>query len=658
MRPPRSPLRALSPTLLSRAACLGALLVWFAPHPIAWSQQTNHAKPWNGKYYAVATAHPLATDAGYAMLRAGGSAMDAAIAAQMVLTLVEPQASGIGGGAFLLHHDGQITESYDGRETAPSEVDEDLFLDAQRKPLSFAEASVGGRAVGAPGLLRMLELAHGQHGRLSWKQLFEPAITLAEQGFPVSPRLHMQLSEPNALRQDAVAAAYFFDSAGQPWPVGHKLRNPELAAMLRRIANGGARAFYEGEQADDIAPAIVRKVRGHPRNPGHLSLADLAEYEAQVRAPLCFVYQAHPSPDSQPRRGVSNSRDVQICGMPPPSSGTLALGQIFGILARTPAASLPMQRKPPKPLAGPLPSAEWLHLYAEASRLAMADRALYVADPDYVPPPGTSWMALLEPAYLSERAKLVNVAPRAPRMKEAPAGIPMSLERNSEDQGLAPYAGVNRQTGTRLRLAAMPAQPEYGTSHISIVDGQGHALAMTSSVEAVWGAQVMVNRGQGLVGGFVLNNQLTDFSFVPRGSAGTDVVIANRVEPRKRPRSSMTPLLVFSRPRGELLFSGGSPGGASIIHYTGKMLYGVLHWGLDVQQAINLPNFAVLSASEDAPILLEQGRFPPATLKALQQRGHPAREQALTSGLQAIEVLGKGLQGGADPRREGTVRGE
>ncbi|EGI78391.1 gamma-glutamyltransferase family protein [Hylemonella gracilis] len=651
MRPFRRPLRVSGPFLYP-------LLIALTLHPAAWGQPQGDDKPWSGKYYAVATAHPLATDAAYAMLRAGGSAMDAAIAAQMVLTLVEPQASGIGGGAFLLHHDGKITESYDGRETAPSDVDEDLFLDAQRKPMGFAEASVGGRAVGTPGLLRMLELAHGQHGRLPWKQLFEPAITLAEQGFPVSPRLHMQLAEPNSLRQDPVAAAYFFDSAGQPWPVGHKLRNPELAAVLRRVANAGANAFYLGEKADDIAPAIVRKVREHARNPGHLSLADLADYEALVRAPLCFVYQARSSPDSKPRKGISATRDVQICGMPPPSSGTLALGQIFGILARTPAASMPMQRKPPRPLAGPLPSAQWLHLYAEAARLAMADRALYVADPDYVPPPGPSWMALLEPDYLAERAKLVNVSPGTPRMKEVPAGIPMSVERNSGDQGDAPYAGLGHHSRPPMTLAPMPTQPEYGTSHISIVDGQGHALAMTSSVEAVWGAQVMVNRGQGLVGGFLLNNQLTDFSFVPRGSAGTDVVIANRVEPRKRPRSSMTPLLIFSRPRGELLFSGGSPGGASIIHYTGKMLYGVLHWGLDVQQAINLPNFAVLSANEDGPVLLEQGRFPPSTVQALRQRGHPVREQALNSGLQAIELLGQGLQGGADPRREGTVRGE
>ncbi len=629
---------------LRHAASLVLLPALFMLCEAAHAQQPLAGKPWVGKRYAVATANPLATDAGYVMLRAGGSAVDAAIAAQMVLTLVEPQASGIGGGAFLLHHDGQITEAYDGRETAPSEVDEDLFLDAQRKPLSFAAASIGGRAVGAPGVLRMLELAHSQHGRLPWKQLFEPAITLAEQGFPISPQLARLLSEPNSLQQDSAAAAYFFDGTGKPWPVGHRLRNPELAAILRRIANGGASAFYLGEKADDIAPAIVRTVRTHPRHPGHLSLHDLADYEALVRPPLCFVYQARPA-------GRGNARDLQICGMPPPSSGTLALGQIFGLLARTPAATLPLQRISAKPYRGLLPSPEWLHLYAEAARLAMADRALYVADPDYVPPPGPSWAALLDADYLAGRAKLIDSRPRAPRMKDAPAGVPFDVEHNSEDRSPA-------KNGAKLSLAPMPAQPEYGTSHISIVDAQGHALAMTTSVEAVWGAQVMVNRGQGLTGGFLLNNQLTDFSFIPRSETGTDVVIANRVEPRKRPRSSMTPLLVFGRPRGELLFSGGSPGGAYIIHYTGKLLYGVLHWGLDVQQAIDLPNFAELSASLDAPLILEQGRFPPATIQALQKRGYNVREQAMTSGLQAIEVQGTSLKGGADPRREGTVRGE
>jgi len=573
---------------------------------------------WASKKFAVAAAHPLAVDAGYRILKAGGSAVDAAVAVQMVLTLVEPQSSGIGGGAFMLHHDGLITEAYDGRETAPSDADEDLFLDAQRQPLSFQAAAVGGRAVGTPGVLHMLALAHRQHGRLPWRQLFEPAIALAEEGFPVGPRLHALLSDAAALRQDPVAAAYFFDTTGQPWPVGHRLKNPELAEVLRRIAAEGVRTFYEGEMAE----AMVRKVREHPTNPGRLTLADLAGYEATVRAPLCFVHSAR----SMTPRGT-RQRDVRICGMPPPSSGTLAMGQILGLLAHTPAARFQLQRSP----SGPVPGPDWLHLYAEASRLAFADRAVYVADPDYVPPPGSSWMSLLDDDYLAQRARLIGSGPRAQRMPEAPAGIP---------------AGVQQSLGP------MPEQAEYGTSHISIVDGQGRALAMTSSIEAAWGAHLMVNRGQGLAGGFLLNNQLTDFSFVPRSESGAP--IANRVEPRKRPRSSMTPVLVFERPRGDVLLSGGSPGGAYIIHYTSKLLYGTLHWGLDVQQAINLPNFAAFGG----PILLEEQRFPRGTAAALRQRGHRVQEQALTSGLQAIQVRGKGLYGGADPRREGVVKGD
>ncbi len=571
------------------------------------------AKPgWASRKFAVAAAHPLAVDAGYRMLKAGGSAVDAAIAVQMVLSLVEPQSSGIGGGAFLLHHDGLITEAYDGRETAPSDVDEDLFLDAQRQPLSFQAAAVGGRAVGTPGLMRMLELAHRQHGRLPWRQLFEPAITLAEQGFPVSPRLHRLLSDASAgpLRQDPVAAAYFFDPQGRPWRVGHRLKNPELAMVLRRMAEEGAGVLYEGE----IAQAIVHKVRAHPGNPGRLTLEDLADYEAAVRTPLCFVHSA--------RR-----RDYRICGMPPPSSGTLALGQILGLLNHTSAARLQPVRSP----QGLLPSADWLHLYTEASRLAMADRAVYVADPDYVPAPGPNWMSLLDEDYLAQRARLIRRSPGAKRMPEAPAGIPVGVQQS---------------------LAPMPEQPEFGTSHISIVDAQGRALALTSSIEAAWGARLMVNRGRGLAGGFLLNNQLTDFSFTPRSASGAP--IANRVEPRKRPRSSMSPVLVFERPRNEFVLSAGSPGGAYIIHYTGKLLYGTLHWGLDVQQAINLPNFAAF----DGPVLLEERRFPRSTAATLRQRGHRVQEQPLTSGLQAIQTRGKGLYGGADPRREGTVKGD
>ncbi len=577
------------------------------------------AKPgWASRRFSVAAANPLATEAGYRMLKAGGSAVDAAIAVQMVLTLVEPQSSGIGGGAFLLHHDGQLTEAYDGRETAPAGADEDLFLGADGQPLPFLAAAVGGRAVGTPGVVRLLELAHQQHGRLPWRQLFEPAIALAEQGFPVSARLHTLLAGEQKLKDDPVAAAYFYDRQGQPWPVGHRLRNPELAAVLRRLAADGARALYEGE----IAQSIVDKVRRHPDNPGRLTLDDLAGYEAVVRTPLCFVHSARPL-----RPAKARARDYRICGMPPPSSGTLAVGQILGLLDHTPAPGL----KPVRHQTGLVPGADWLHFYTEAARLALADRAVYVADPDYVPPPGPSWLSLLDADYLAQRARLIQTGPGARRMPEAPPGIP---------------AGVQQSLGP------MPEQPEYGTSHISIVDGQGRALAMTSSIENAWGARLMVNRGQGLAGGFLLNNQLTDFSFAPRTASGAP--IANRVEPGKRPRSSMTPLLVFERPSDEFVLSGGSPGGAYIIHYTGKLLYGVLHWGLDVQKAIDLPNFAVFGG----PVLLEERRFPASTAAALRRRGHRVQEQPLTSGTQAIQARGRGLYGGADARREGTVKGD
>ncbi len=577
------------------------------------------AKPgWSSRKFAVAAAHPLAVDAGYRTLRAGGSAVDAAVAVQMVLTLVEPQSSGLGGGAFLLHHDGQLTEAYDGRETAPAAADENLFLGGDGQPLTFQAAAVGGRAVGTPGVLQMLELAHRQHGRLPWAQLFEPAITLAEQGFAVSARLHKLLLDETALRRDPVAAAYFYNAQGQPWPVGHRLRNPELAAVLRRIAEHGARALYEGE----LAQAIVDKVRSHPDNPGRLTLEDLAGYEALVRTPLCFVHTARPL-----RPARARPRHYRICGMPPPSSGTLAVGQILGLLARTPAPTL----APVRSATGLQPGPDWLHLYTEAARLAVADRAVYVADPDYVPPPGPHWLSLLDAEYLDQRARLIGRGKGARRMPEAPPGIP---------------AGVQQAWG------AMPQQQEYGTSHISIVDGQGKALAMTSSIEAAWGARLMVNRGQGLAGGFLLNNQLTDFSFRPRTESGAP--IANRVEPGKRPRSSMTPLLVFERPGEQLVLTAGSPGGAYIFHYMSKLLYGVLYWGLDVQQAIKLPNFAAF----EGPVLLEEQRFPPATLAALRRRGHRVQEQAMTSGLQGIQPRGQGLYGGADPRREGVVRGD
>lgn len=548
---------------------------------------------------AVAAAHPLAAEAGAAMLRAGGSALDAAIAAQMVLAIVEPQSSGLGGSAFLLHWDGQRVQAFDGRETAPAAADERLFLQPDGTPLGFHAAAVGGRAVGVPGVMRMLELAHRQHGRLPWARLFEPAIALAEQGFEVGPRLHSLLTGEPHLRQQAAAAAYFYQPDGTPHPVGTRLRNPALAAVLRRLATEGSAALHQGPVADSITAAV----RGHATNPGRLTAADLAGYQAQEREPLCTDWRAW-----------------RICGMPPPSSGHLAVMQTLAVLDRLQPAVAP-------PLQDGTPSAETLHRYAEAARLAFADRARYVADPAFVAAPAGRWSALLDADYLDTRAALVG--PQA--MKTAPAGTPR---------------------GAVVTHGSAAEQPEYGTSHLSVVDAQGRAVAMTTTIEDQFGARLLVDGGTGLTGGFLLNNQLTDFAFAPTDATGRPV--ANRVQPGKRPRSSMSPTLVFDRASGRLQMSLGSPGGAMIIHYTARTLLGTLAGGLDAQTAIDQPNFGTLGG----PVLLEEGRFSAATVQALQARGHDVRTVPLTSGLQAIERHPQGWFGGADPRREGVVAGD
>nr|WP_315465884.1 gamma-glutamyltransferase [uncultured Rhodoferax sp.] len=570
------------------------------------------AKPgWATRTYAVAAANPLATDAGRQVLAAGGSAVDAAIAVQMVLTLVEPQSSGIGGGAFLLHFDGKNTLAFDGRETAPAGASSALFLDVKGQPLKFIDAVVGGRSVGVPGAVAMLAQAHARHGKLPWASLFQPAITLATQGFAISPRMASLLAQEPHLKKDPVAAAYFYDAAGKPWPAGHLLRNPELAAVLQGIAERGPAALLQGE----VAQAIARKVQDHPTNPGSLNTQDLASYRPVVREPLCFDYRA--------TNATGPGQDVRICGMPPPSSGAIAIAQILRMLDSTPATTLP--------LAQGLPTADWLHLYTEASRLAFADRAQYLGDPAFVQAPGGSWTSLLDPAYLRSRAAQINSSPQGKSMQMALPGQP---------------------AGTPLSYAPMPDQLEYGTSHISVVDAYGNAVAMTTTIEDAWGSRQMVNRGKGLSGGFLLNNQLSDFSFSPKGGDGKPV--ANRVEPGKRPRSSMSPTLVFDATSGQLLMSGGSPGGALIIHFTAKTLYAKLHWGLNAQQSIDLPNFGSLNG----PTLLEAGRFDAATVQALKARGHTVLEVPMPSGLQAIERAAAGYFGGADPRREGIVLGD
>jgi gamma-glutamyltranspeptidase/glutathione hydrolase len=560
-------------------------------------------KGWASREFSVASAHPLATQAGYDILKAGGSAIDAAVAIQMVLTLVEPQSSGIGGGAVILHHDGIRVEAYDGRETAPAAVTENLFLDSRGQPIGFKEAVASGLSVGVPGTLSVLALAHKEHGKLTWSQLIQPAIDLAENGFKISPRLHAALLETPDLKNDAAARQYFFDARGQAHPVGYVLKNPELARVFKEVASRGSNALMNGPWAQ----AIVRKVRQHPERPGAMTLEDLIHYKAIKREALCFDHAV-----KQPLR------EFKICGFPPPSSGALAIGQILGILNHTSAVEMPLMQG--------LPSSDWLHFYNESAKLAFADRAMFVADPDFVKAPGGRWQNLLNPNYLQQRSRLIGTH----SMKSVQAGQPV-MQANA--------------------WAPMPDQPEYGTSHISVVDSSGRSVAMTTTIEASFGAKMMVNSDQGLAGGFLLNNELTDFSFAPKDAQG--LPIANRVEPGKRPRSSMSPTLVFDKATGQLKMSGGSPGGAAIIHYTTKLLLGTLNWHLNVQEAIDLPNFSNLNGTA----FLEAKKFPLQTLQGLKNKGHEVIELPMPSGLQAIEVTPSGFFGGADPRREGKVMG-
>lgn len=554
---------------------------------------------WEFERFAVAAAHPLAVDAGYQILTSGGSAVDAAIAVQLVLTLTEPQSSGIGGGAFLLVWDDNELLAYNGRETAPMAAQTNQFLDDTGTPIPFADAVRSGLSVGVPGTVALLKAAHVRHGVLPWKDLFLPAITLAEEGFRVTPRLHTLVSADEALKNDPVAAAYFFNEQGEPVTEGALLKNPALATILRGIANEGISYFYHGIVAEDI----VRRVGSHER-PGTLSLTDLELYpELDLRTePMC-----------------NNWLTYLICGFPPPSSGHITMMQILGIMEQLEA--------PEVAFSDSLPTAEWLHNYLEASKLAFADRNRYIADPGFTEAPGGDWNRMLRKEYLEQRSLLLTDL----SMGRAEPGNP----------------GISEE-----ETASQPEQPESGTSHISIVDRNGMAVAMTTTIESGFGSRIMSDGGTGLAGGFLLNNELTDFSLVPADDSGN--LIANRLEPGKRPRSSMTPTLVFDRESGNLLATVGSPGGAAIIHYTAKTIIGMFEWGLNAQQAINLPNFA----NFNGPTILEQNVFGEALKDALREMGHEVIIRDATSGIHAIQITDTGLFGGADPRREGTVMGE
>ena len=554
---------------------------------------------WEFESFAVAAAHPLAVDAGYQILHSGGSAVDAAIAVQLVLTLTEPQSSGIGGGAFLLVWDGNEVLAYNGRESAPMAAQTNQFLNEAGEPIPFADAVRSGLSVGVPGTVALLKAAHRQHGVLPWQDLFLPAITLAEEGFRVTPRLHTLLSADEALKSDPVAASYFYNEQGEPVAKGSLLKNPALAAILRGIANEGISYFYHGSVAEDI----VRRVRSHER-PGTLSLTDLELY---------------PERDLGTEPMCNNWLTYLICGFPPPSSGHITMMQILGIMEQLEA--------PEVAFSDSLPTVEWLHNYLEASKLAFADRNHYIADPGFTEAPGGDWNRMLTKEYLEQRSTLVTDL----SMGRAEPGNP----------------GISE-----AETASQPEQPESGTSHISIVDRNGMAVAMTTTIESGFGSRIMSDGGTGLTGGFLLNNELTDFSLVPADDSGN--LIANRLEPGKRPRSSMTPTLVFDRESGNLLATVGSPGGAAIIHYTAKTIIGMFEWGLHAQKAIDLPNFA----NFNGPTILEQNLFDEALMDALREMGHELIIRDATSGIHAIQVTDTGLFGGADPRREGTVMGE
>ena len=541
--------------------------------------------------YMVSAANPLAVQAGVDVLAKGGNAVDAAIATQMALNVVEPQSSGIGGGGFMLYFDAASKKLhvYDGRETAPKAANAKLFLDDAGQPLPHMEAVQGGRSVGTPGLVKMLALAHGKHGTLEWSGLFDHAIQLAGNGFPLSPRLHTLLDTFPHVHDFPQSVAPYVTADGTLKKVGETVINLPMADALGIIAINGADAFYHGALADEIVAAV----RQSPIAPGLLTKDDFTAYEAKEREPACAPYRIYT-----------------ICSMPPPSSGGVTIVQALAILNAL-----------PQDLAGmDALSVDAIHLVAEASKLAYADRNHYLADPDFVEVPT---QAMLDADYLAKRASLMDDN-RA--TDTAPPGNPVTGE-------------------AVLDVPATEAgQEPPSTTHISVVDAKGNAVSMTTSIEYGFGSGLSAH-------GFLLNNQLTDFSFSPTLPDGSPH--PNRVEAGKRPRSSMSPTMVFDE-NGDLLLVTGSPGGARIITYVLQHLIAVLDWKMDVQTAISLPHYLNMNGATE----LEADTELESRAAELEARGHEVRIQQTPSGIHSIHILPDGtLSGGADPRREGIAQG-
>ena len=568
-------------SIAPEAAGTGSVVT--SPEARAALAAKDRGQPVEASDWMIAAANPLAVEAGAKVLGAGGSAADAMIATQAVLGLVEPQSSGLGGGAFLVWYDGATGQvvTLDGRETAPLAATPRLFQDAAGEPLDFFGAVVGGRSVGSPGTPALLQAAHERWGRAGWSGLFDDATRLARDGFEVSPRMaSMIAADAERLATQPETAAYFLPG-GAPLRAGQILRNPAYADTLQLLASHGIAPFYTG----DIARDIVATVQGAADNPGVLAPIDLAIYAVRERAPVCARY-----------------RVWQVCGMGPPSSGALTVGQILGLVERFDMATLG---------AG---APEAWRLIGDASRLAFADRGRYMADSDYVPVPTAG---LVDPGYLARRAGLLGGGDALPEVSPGDPEFDHSL---------------NWADDAAIELPS--------TSHISIVDQYGNALSMTTTIENAFGSRLMVR-------GFLLNNELTDFSF---RSHRDGVPIANRVEPGKRPRSSMAPTIVLKD--GKPVLVVGSPGGSRIIGYVAKTIIAHLDWGMDVQQAVALPHLVNRFGTYD----IEVGTDALDLAGPLQEMGYETSARPLTSGLHAISI-GETLLGGADPRREGIALG-